>query len=91
MIYTTTANCSTQNVSLKSIQSAMDEFTRECKGHLTATRIEFRTAAEIEPWFRRAGVRIEREGLPTDFLMGIPIKVNPELQGPSPKIIKRLA
>lgn len=87
-----------QMPSLAELESQWNDFYLEHWGaHLD--RIVFRDQREIAPWVEQLKRYMESKGERTDcapesilpaIFTGIPLVVDPELQGPSPKLVKRL-
>lgn len=91
LIFTGVQNpANTASVTLESIEEAMLEWASESFGAYLK-EIVFRDAAEIEPWLQALGARRRTVGMgDLAFLTGVPLLVDPELQGPSPKLVKEL-
>ena len=83
-------------------QAEHDEYIRKyCIGQLRVVRIVFRTQEEILPFIQALEAYARKHSRPRSgtpavcaqnlWYRGVPIIVDPELQGPSPKIVKTLA
>ena len=93
--------CTASSITIASVKECIHDLKMQRIGTVVVKEILFRDESEIDPFFvalsekyrLKLGYGIDGAPLPCmpPAILNIPVRVDPSLQGPSPKLVKGLA